>query len=170
MATPDLESAVVTPLLIPGVGNEPVVLSVLGAPAKELHSVTTKLVVAGLAIHTGLAGWEVIVHCEGGGGTAVLHDVGLDGGDAAQAVGVCGLDLVIFVALGVTRLRALAERWRWVLAAWAGWVLGSGEISCAFWTRLRSCCLQLECLSHQWMTLLCTHRFRPSAVNAAGHR
>lgn len=108
-ATANLESAVVAPLLIPRIGNEPVVLAILSSPAKHLDGMATELIVAGLVVNTTLVGGEIVVHSECCRCTAILHNVSLDCRHTTERVRVSGVDLIRIVASGVARLRAGAQ-------------------------------------------------------------
>lgn len=64
-ASEDLEESLVTPALVPGVGAEPVLGSVLDAPAEDLDGVTSELGASGVLVDTALVGEEVLVDGEG---------------------------------------------------------------------------------------------------------
>ena len=82
----DLEGALVTPGVVPGVDAEPVVLTALGTPTDGLDSVTTESLTSLVLIDTGLVGQEVLVDSEGGSDGTVLLNVSLDVISAAEAI------------------------------------------------------------------------------------
>ena len=97
----DLESAHVTPGVVPGVDTEPVVLTILSAPTDSLDGVTTKSGASLVRVDAGLVGQEVLIDGEGGSDSTVLVNVSLDVVDAAEAIAAGGVVLVIVVAAGI---------------------------------------------------------------------
>ena len=97
----DLESAIVTPGVVPGVDTEPVVHTVLSAPTDSLDGVTTKSRASLVRVDTGLVGQEVLIDGEGGSDSTVLINVSLDVVDAAEAIAAVGVVLVIVVVAGI---------------------------------------------------------------------
>ena len=94
----DLESAIVTPGVVPGVDTEPVVHTVLSAPTDSLDGVTTKSRASLVLVDTGLVGQEVLIDGEGGSDSTVLLDVSLDSIDATDAVAAVSKVLVGLVS------------------------------------------------------------------------
>jgi len=98
----DLEGAHVTPGVVPGVNTEPVVRSVLSAPADRLDGVTTESRASGVLVDTRLVGKEVLVDCEGRCDGTVLLDLSLDVLDTPDAIAAGSEVLVISVgAIGI---------------------------------------------------------------------
>lgn len=91
-ATEDKEISLHTPVGVPTVGDLPVLDVVEGTPADDTDSVATEEVVAGLLVHTGLVGGEVIINIEGNLEGAVGHELALVGLLTANAVARCTLD------------------------------------------------------------------------------
>jgi len=82
----DLEGALVTPGVVPGVDTEPVVFTVFSAPTDGLDSVTTESRARLVRVDTRLVGQEVLVDCEGSGYSTVLEDIVLDLVDIVESV------------------------------------------------------------------------------------
>ena len=94
----DLESAHVTPGVVPGVHAEPVVLTVLGTPTDSLDSVTAESGASLVRVDAGLVGQEVFVDGESGSDSTVLLDVSLDSIDATDAIAAVSKVLVGLVS------------------------------------------------------------------------
>ena len=86
IAHQNLESALVTPGVVPRVDTEPVVLAVLSTPADGLDSVTTEGRATLVLVDTRLIGQEVLIDGEGGCDRTVLLDIGLDLVNTVEAV------------------------------------------------------------------------------------
>ena len=97
----DLEGALVTPGVVPGVDAEPVVLTVLVTPTDGLDGVTTESLTSLVLIDTGLVGQEVLVDSEGSSDGTVLLNVSLDVINATEAIAGRGVVLVLAVGAGV---------------------------------------------------------------------
>mmetsp|Transcript_210 Transcript_210/g.276 ORF Transcript_210/g.276 Transcript_210/m.276 type:complete len:225 (+) Transcript_210:42-716(+) len=120
----DLEGSLISPALIPGVDDDPVVLSVLCSPSNDLDGVATELRSLGVAVNARFVAREVRVYGKGTSDGAVLENVRLNLRDAREGVSCAGGLLVIRVLARELRLgaRALA-RWCAVLRGWAGRIL-----------------------------------------------
>eukprot|EP00353_Schmidingerella_taraikaensis_P008653 CAMPEP_0185577312 /NCGR_PEP_ID=MMETSP0434-20130131/9842_1 /TAXON_ID=626734 ORGANISM="Favella taraikaensis, Strain Fe Narragansett Bay" /NCGR_SAMPLE_ID=MMETSP0434 /ASSEMBLY_ACC=CAM_ASM_000379 /LENGTH=217 /DNA_ID=CAMNT_0028194859 /DNA_START=43 /DNA_END=697 /DNA_ORIENTATION=+ len=82
----DLEGALVTPGVVPGVNAEPVVFTVLRAPADRLDGVAAESGTSLMLVDARLVGQEVLVDGEGRGHCSVLLDVSLNVGDTTEAI------------------------------------------------------------------------------------
>ena len=82
----DFEGALVAPGVVPRIDAEPVVLTVLGAPANGLDGVAAEGVASLVLVHTRLVGEEVLVDGEGAGDRSVLLDICLDLSDSREPV------------------------------------------------------------------------------------
>ena len=114
----------VSPLIIPRDGDEPVVLASLGAPTEDLDGVAAQLRAADVVIHAAGEGREVLVHRERTSDGTVLHHVLLDSLHGAEAVRCAGILLVITVRPRVRRLTARGKRRSGVLRTRTGRILG----------------------------------------------
>jgi len=119
-ATLDVEEALVAPVLVPGVGNNPVVSTGIGTPANHLDGMAAELLTTLVLIDTTLVGEEVLVHSEGTFNGAVGEDLSLDLGNVAgDRVGRGTILLVLSVGLGIAAdARTLAGRSGAFAAAW----------------------------------------------------
>merc|ERR1712062_93458 len=126
----------VTPLLIPAVGNQPVIFTIFSSPTKKAHSVTSKLATGDMLVHARLVCWEIFIHCEGHRCRSILHDILLNFSNAVcgtrksttQIIGRRCFDFVIFVLPLILGFGALALQSRSViLAAGAWWAQGAKE-------------------------------------------
>ena len=96
----DLEGALVTPGVVPGVDAEPVVLTVLVTPTDSLDGVTSKSLSSGVLVDTGLVGEEVLVDSKGSCNGSILLNVSLDVINAKEAVAGGGVVLILGVGTG----------------------------------------------------------------------
>jgi hypothetical protein len=64
LTTHDLEGAAVTPLLIPRVGHQPVILAIFRTPTQHLDGMAAKLLSGSVTVHSRLVSEEVIVDSE----------------------------------------------------------------------------------------------------------
>lgn len=104
LASQDLEETIVTPILVPGVGNEPVGSTVLNTPAEKLDSVTAEVVTSDVLVDTRLVGHEILVDGEGDFHGTIDHKILLDILDSLGRVGLLELVLIILVGNGITLL------------------------------------------------------------------
>ena len=77
-APEDLEGALVAPVVVPGVGHQPVGRVLLHAPAQQSDGVAPQGLAAGVLVHAALVVGEVLEHREGGLRGAVGHKLDLD--------------------------------------------------------------------------------------------
>ena len=97
----DLEGALVTPGVVPGVDAEPVVHAVFSAPTDGLDGVTTESRAALVSVDTGLVCQEVFVDGEGRGDGTVLLDLSLDVLNTADSIAAGREVLVVVVSASV---------------------------------------------------------------------
>lgn len=100
-ATADTEDTVLTPILVPGVDNGPVLDTLLNTPADETDGVATEVRATSVDVNTRLVVLEVRVDGEGGLDGAVLHEVLLDSRLATEGVARLEEELVLVVGGGV---------------------------------------------------------------------
>lgn len=74
-ASEDLEQTVLAPGRVPGVDAQPVRSAVLNTPADHLHGVAAEVLAGHVLVHTGRVSLEILVHSEGHGHSALLHDL-----------------------------------------------------------------------------------------------
>ena len=74
----DFECAMVTPVTVPRVIDEPVIHVVLSAPANDFDGVTAQQVATHVLVDSTLVGGKVGVDLEGGFDRTVSHDLGLN--------------------------------------------------------------------------------------------
>lgn len=84
VSSSDLEEALVTPALVPAVGDQPVRSAVLDSPADDLDGVASKSRSRSVVINSTLVGQEVVVDGEGSFNGTVSHDLSLDLGDIGR--------------------------------------------------------------------------------------
>merc|ERR1712185_836592 len=77
VGTSNLESATVTPLLIPRIGNQPIVFTILGSPSKQLDSISIQLRSRCVLVHTALVCWEVCINSDCCSRRSILNHVSL---------------------------------------------------------------------------------------------
>uniref|UniRef100_A0A8D8BWC7 (northern house mosquito) hypothetical protein n=1 Tax=Culex pipiens TaxID=7175 RepID=A0A8D8BWC7_CULPI len=76
LATDNLEEAIFAPSLIPRVGTQPVLDSVLNAPSNNSNRVTTFVCTRNLSIHSAPVLEEIAIHIKGRNNRTVLIDLG----------------------------------------------------------------------------------------------
>ena len=74
----DFECAMVTPVTVPRVIDEPVIHVVLSAPANDFDGVATQQIATHVLVDSALVGGKVRVDLEGGFDRTVSHDLGLN--------------------------------------------------------------------------------------------
>ena len=100
-APEDLEESLVAPVVVPGVGHQPVGGAVLHAPAQHPDGVAAQDGAAHMLVHAALVAQEVGVHGHGDLHGAVGHDLGLQPGHVVlDVVGFLAEGLVAAVVLG----------------------------------------------------------------------
>eukprot|EP00043_Microstomoeca_roanoka_P028209 m.17250 g.17250 ORF g.17250 m.17250 type:complete len:362 (+) comp8245_c0_seq1:165-1250(+) len=109
----DLEETIVSPVVVPAVGNNPVVGTTLNAPAENLDGMTTKSLARSVDVDTRLVGEEVAVDGEGTLDRAVGHNLSGNLVNTADTVGAAAKVLVV----GVGDVVVLLAR---ALAGWGG--------------------------------------------------
>lgn len=91
VSSSDLEEALVSPALIPAVGNQPVRSAAFNTPANNLDSVSSQSRSSSVVINSALVGQEVVVDGEGSLNWTMGHDFSLDlcdlGGDTVDGIG-----------------------------------------------------------------------------------
>lgn len=97
VAHEDLERALVTPILVPGVYTEPVVLTILDTPADNLDGMTTESITSHVLVHSRRISLEVLINSESSRDRAVGHDLHLNVVNSCDSVGRSSFDLVIAV-------------------------------------------------------------------------
>ena len=78
VSSSDLEESLVSPALVPAVGDQPVGSAVLHSPADNLDGVASEGRASGVVVHSGLVSQEIVVDSEGSLNGTVSHDFGLD--------------------------------------------------------------------------------------------
>jgi len=103
----DAEETVLSPIVIPAVGDQPVgkVGSLIDTPTDDLDSMTTELSASGVLVDTASVSLEVGIHSESSLNRTIGHDLLLDLGDI-RADGVRGGEdmLILSVGSGVGRV------------------------------------------------------------------
>lgn len=132
----DLEESLVSPVLVPAVGNEPVVKTSFSSPSEDLDGVASEGCAADVVVDTTLVGKEVVVDGEGSLNWAMGLDLALDLGDIVrETVNARGFVDVIGVGGAETRLAALDALGGGRVTAAVG-VL-SGDVVVTGWERVR---------------------------------
>ena len=78
VAHEDLERALVTPVLVPGVNTEPVVLTIFDTPADDLDGMTTESITSHVLVHSRRISLEVFINSESSRDRAMGHDLHLN--------------------------------------------------------------------------------------------
>ena len=107
----DLESAHVTPGVVPGVDAEPVVLTVLVTPTDGLDGVTTESISSFMLVDTGGVGEEIFIDGEGSSDGTVLSDISLDVLNSTESIAGSSGVLVIRVSKAVIIRASLGAGW-----------------------------------------------------------
>lgn len=97
VAHEDLERALVTPILVPGVDTEPVVLTILDTPADNLDGMTTESITSHVLVHSRRISLEVLINSESSRDRAVGHDLHLNVVNSCDSVGRSSFNLVVAV-------------------------------------------------------------------------
>ena len=97
VAHKDLESSLITPVVVPGVDTEPVVLTIFDTPADHLDSMTTKLLSGHVLVNTRGISFEVLVYSESSSDSTVGHDFHLDIINTTDTVGRGTLNFISIV-------------------------------------------------------------------------
>merc|ERR1711871_746606 len=106
-STLHLDEATVTPLLVPGILDEPVRGTVLDTPANDFDSMATESATSGVRVHARLVSGKVLVDSDGDRQTTMSHERLLHRLDRPCREGRLRLGLVALVVLAVVRLGAL---------------------------------------------------------------
>jgi len=107
LAERDLKQALVTPRVVPAVGNKPVLGVILDSPSDDLHSVSSERRSRSVLVNSGLVAGEIRVDGESSSDRSLFHEVLLDVVGAAETV--C-----------LSRCRALVACVDDVSVGWAG--------------------------------------------------
>ena len=98
----NLEGALVSPSVVPGINCKPVVFATFSSPANELDSVSTECRSALVRVNSALVGEEVLIHSEGCSHSSILVDILFDVIDTSNAIGRSSVLLVsVIVNAGV---------------------------------------------------------------------
>jgi hypothetical protein len=81
VSSSDLEEALVSPALVPAVGNQPVRSAALNTPTDDLDGVSSQSRSSSMVVNSALIGQEVVVNGEGSLNGAVGHNFSLDLGN-----------------------------------------------------------------------------------------
>lgn len=128
-STDDAEVAALTPVGVPGVGDEPVGGRAGHAPSEDSDGVTAELAARGVHVDSRLVVVEVLVDGVGGLDGSVGHDLLLDSSDGlADSVGSLSEVLVISPALRVSGLALLLAGRSRVLGARARTIVGLSSV------------------------------------------
>jgi hypothetical protein len=95
------EEAVISPVGVPRVSDDPIGCAAVNAPTKDLDGVSTNVLARGVAIDTRLVGEEVLIDIEGSLDGSILHDFSLNLRNAVDRVG--RFALVAILSIGGTR-------------------------------------------------------------------
>merc|ERR1712217_666446 len=106
----DLEQSLVSPRVIPRVGDEPVLFTILDTPSNDLHSVASEGLSRGMLVDTGLVVREIGIHGEGSGHGTILHQILLDISGVSESVSTVSGEVL------VTIVNDLVVRWAAALA------------------------------------------------------
>jgi hypothetical protein len=111
VSSSDSEESLVSPTLIPAVGDEPVRSAVLNSPSHDLDGVTAEGRAGCVVVDSGLVGEEVVVDGECSLNGAVGHDLSLDLGglrgdgiDGVSNPSVGGVATGVSISAGVLAL------------------------------------------------------------------
>jgi len=74
----NLEESLVSPSVIPGIGNKPVGSSILNSPSNHLHGMSSKLRSRDVLVDSTFVAHEVLIHSEGGLNRSILQNLLLD--------------------------------------------------------------------------------------------
>lgn len=97
VAHEDLERALVTPVLVPGVNTEPVVLTIFDTPADDLDGMTTESITSHVLVHSRRISLEVFINSESSRDRAMGHDLHLNVVNSCDSIGRSSFNLVVAV-------------------------------------------------------------------------
>ena len=101
-STSDFEVSIVTPLVIPGVLDEPVVLAAFGSVTNHFNGVSAQRSSGLVGVYTRFVGWEIGVNGERNCQGAIVYEFGHDVLYTSDGVSVCSFGLVVGVGLFVS--------------------------------------------------------------------
>jgi len=130
--TTNLEVAICSPILVPAVGDPPVVHATIDTPTEDLDGMATESRAGLVRVDAALVGEEVLVDSEGSLCGAVLHQLVLDIGDTAgnrvrRRAKVLGLGPVIAILTLLGAGRSGADSRAWAILA-SGVVVTVGQL------------------------------------------
>lgn len=118
------EVTILTPVLVPAVGNLPVLNTILNTPTNKLDSMSAKSGSSHMLVDTTLVGHEVLIHSESNLHRSVGHELSLDGLNSTHRVSLLEEVLIILIGHGVSLL-ALSDTLRSILSLSARRILTS---------------------------------------------
>lgn len=133
----NLEVSVVSPGLVPGVGDQPVLGGSFGSVSQDLDGVSSKETSSGVLVDSSLVGQEIFVHREGSFDWSIGGNFSLDVRFSTDSVDRTTEVLIAGVTSRVRRVTLLNTLWGSSFS-WARWVLGALDMVSTWSESVRS--------------------------------
>lgn len=171
----DLEVSLVSPSLVPRVGDQPVVLSVLSTVSDGLNSVSSEEATSLVDVDSRLVGEEIFIDRKGDFDWSIGGNFGFHLGNSSDRVSILSMVLVLHVGSLVFWNTLSGTRWGWH-NTWARLILRTFNVVSAWGQKiwLASVLVSVEITSNQtsvdevapsgaWVSTIATHTARTAA-------